>query len=76
VTRRDEYAHLDDFGLAARHLEANAEIARLEGETLADPGYGSARVVGLSSMLLTRAYVLFTIKVALAEVWAIRNRKG
>ena len=71
MTPRDEFAHLDDFDLAARHLEASAEIARLEAEALANNGFEPVQVVGLPSLLWKKGGRLHTTTAALAGVWAI-----
>ncbi len=71
----DEFAHLDDFDLAARHLEASAEIARLEAEALANHGYDPVQVVGLPSLLWQKGARLHTTEAALAGVWAIPEIK-
>jgi len=75
VTPRDDFANLSDFDLAARHLEASAEIARLEAEALANNGFEPVQVVGLPSLLWKKGARLHTTEAALAGVWAIPEIK-
>ena len=73
---RDDHADLSDFELAARHLEAGAEIVRLEAEALADGGFSMVEVVGLPSVLWRKGGALFTTEAALTTIWAIREQEG
>jgi hypothetical protein len=65
----------DDYDLAVKHLEASAEIARLEGEELRSHGYEPVEVVGLDSVIWRNDGRLYTTEAALTEIWAIKEQK-